>query len=95
MWIKKRSQFLLIKIKTERAGVTLPVSLFVLEDIVESLGDILSLLDYFIPASSKIPIRPREIARLCRTTLNELRNQGRWELVNIEYANTRIYIGFH
>lgn len=95
MWIKNRSQFLLIKIKTARAGITLPVSLFVLEDIVESLGDIISLLDYFIPASGKIPIRPGEIARLCRTALNELRNQGRWELVDIEVNNTRIYIGFY
>jgi len=96
MWTKKyRSQLLLVSIKTDGFRLTLPLSLYVLEELVNSLCDLLELADYIIPRTGKVHFRVVMIAKICRTMISELRNYGRWEMVEVEAANTRIHVGFY
>jgi len=96
MWNKRQlSQLLLVKINTGDFRLTLPISLLVLEDLVNSLGDLLELADLFIPGSAKLPFRLAWLAQFSRTMLAEMRSYGRWDLLEVEVPDTRIYVKFY
>jgi hypothetical protein len=89
----KRSRFILIKIKNERFGFVIPLPLFILEDVIDSFSDLLSLVDKVASGSWKLTLVT--ISSLLQQTIEELVVYGRWTMVDIEAEEVKVSIKFY
>ena len=110
MWTKLRqSHFLLIKIKAKgHFKLTLPVSLWTVDQLVESLTDLICFFEDILPRSAMlIPwkswdksnnssqrIKISKILIMVREILNELRSYGNWRIVEIDTEDAKVDIQF-
>lgn len=87
------SRLILIRVKNKRFGFVIPLPLFILEDLVDSLCDLLYLGEKAMGGTGKF--KPGVIIELFRQTLVELARYGRWKMVDIEVDKIRVSIEFY
>jgi hypothetical protein len=98
----------MIRIKKAGRGVALPVPLFVFDQLFEAFGDLLALIMDLLPSRSVriwrnkyepgIALDKSNITaflKLFKEFWDELRSNGRWQLIEIEAAGLRIDIRFY
>jgi len=96
MWTRKyRSQVMLVRIKTDGFRLTIPFSLYILEDLVYSISDLLELVDYLAPRKRESLSTFTKLGEIGRALVAELRDNGRWEMLDVEAENTRIHVVFY
>jgi hypothetical protein len=83
----------LIRIKNERFGFVVPLPLFILEDVIDSFSDLLSLVDKVARGSWKINFVT--IAELLQETIEVLVMYGHWTMVDIEAEEVKVSITFY
>lgn len=91
--------------------IIIPLPLFVLDETIKALADLMVLPDLLFPSwQQKIhqklvgkkwykEIQPqsslRDIVNLFRSLFNELRQYGRWRMVEVESGKDKVYIDFY
>lgn len=95
----RKSLFLVVRVKTSKMkrGLFIPMPLFVFDEVVRGLADLAELLMWLAPGlerrvSAHVGPRPVEWIRMVADIIPELRAYGRWTLVEVESADTRVYI---
>lgn len=92
---RRRSLWMLIRVRTEQMGITVPLPLFVLDLTLEALEDLFWLADRLVPGLTRRlaiqnarhvpePFEIRPLIGLCRDLLRELRRYGSWRMVAVE-----------
>lgn len=110
MWTKLRqSHFLLIKIKAKGYfKLTLPVSLWTVDQLIESLTDLIGFIEDILPQkATMIPwrswdkstnssqrVKVSNILTMVREVLTELRSYGNWRMVEIDTEDAKVDIQF-
>jgi len=88
MWNKRSSFFLLVSIRHKNRRFILPISLFVLEDILASLHSWIAFCSRLFPWLE----RPALVTALSLELLQELRRLGSWPLAEIHNNQSLISI---
>jgi hypothetical protein len=90
MWTRKhwqgyQSLFLLVRVRSGRFRLTLPVALFLFDETLEIFADWLWLVEKLIPVRiGGDYFLPHEMLGLGRELLGELRRHGRYSLVEVK-----------
>lgn len=98
----RKSLFLVVRVKKPemKRGLLIPLPLFVLDEVVQGLADMAELLMWLAPGlrrrvSAHLGPHPVEWIRTVAGIIPELRAYGRWTLVEVESANTRVYVSMY
>ncbi len=90
---EKKSRLLLIRIRHRRMSLTIPVALYIFEDLLRSFRELFLLGEKVFPGKNKFI--PSAVMELSLYAYQELIRHGRWEMVNIEVEKTRVLIEFY
>lgn len=93
MSTRKKSRLLLIKVRTKKIVFPIPLSLFVLEDFVESCSDLLQLGKLFTRGSTKFLVGAA--LNTIDAGMQELTCGGRWQMADIQTEDFKISINFY
>lgn len=97
---------MLIQIKTKGSiGFSIPISLFAIEQLMDSLLDLISLVEDIAPGAriswkswgkhrNGYHYKLSTIFILVKDILNELRSYGRWRMVEIDTEDAKVNIQF-
>jgi hypothetical protein len=91
MWNNRSSYFLLIQIRHQMVNITLPIPLFVLEDVLVALNDFGLLWGSFFPRQKL----PSLITTLCLELFQELRRFGSWRFVEVSAGESQVSIKYY
>ena len=90
MWTKGRTHFMLLGIRHQSFRFILPVPLFIFQDLLWSLSDLVELGTRAFPRQKL----PGIIMRSLMNILQELRQMGPWQLMAVSFGDSRISIDF-
>lgn len=98
IWVRK-SLFMVVHVKTSemKRGLIIPMPLFVLDEVIRDLAGLAELVLRLAPGlerrlSARLGAHPIEWIRMTAGLISEMRAYGRLTLVDVETADTRIYI---
>lgn len=91
MWNNRPSLFLLIKVRHRSLHLALPVALYVVDDLFQSLGDLAALAEWLFPRLRL----PGLAAAAALAGWRELRRLGRWRLLEVADKDLQISLSFH
>ena len=91
MWIKRRSYFVLLRVRHKSVRFILPVPLFIFEDLLWAITDLVAFGTFFFPRQKL----PGEIMRAIMNSLQSLRQMGAWKFVEISAGGSWISIDFN
>lgn len=87
----RRNFLLLIKLRHGSFGLVLPVALFVVDDLLQSLCDLAALGQWLFPRGKL----PGLIANHLLVSWRELRRLGRWQLLEVADSGFSISLSFY
>lgn len=91
MWNRKAAVFALIKIKHGPFRLVFPVPIFIFYELLEGILDLALLWARLFPSQNA----PALVLSLAFQMLAELRNLGRWELIDLTLGQDRVNISFY
>ncbi|SHK73903.1 hypothetical protein [Desulforamulus aeronauticus] len=91
MWNKPQNHFVLVKIHHGTWKLTFPIPLFIFDDIIKSVLDLVVLGECF---TSRLKL-PRMAISMVLQLFSEMRQLGRWQLADITFRQDQISISFY
>jgi hypothetical protein len=91
MSTNRPSYFLLIQLRHQRLNLTLPIPLFVLEDVLAGINDLGLLWSRFFPRQKL----PALFTTHCLELFQELRRFGSWQFLEAADGKSRISLKFY
>ena len=106
--LNRPSMFMLIRIfARKKFAFVLPISLWVINETLSSVADLVQVAEKFIPARAwaepvssehtpkSCPRRPSLIINMCLGFMRELQRYGRLRMVEVATADVKVYIDLY
>ncbi|ACV63322.1 hypothetical protein Dtox_2518 [Desulfofarcimen acetoxidans DSM 771] len=91
MWNKYQSHFVLVKVRHGVWKFIFPVPLFIFDDLLKSVLDLVVLGECF---TSRLKLLRMSISMVLQL-LYEIRQLGRWQMADITFCKNQISISFY
>jgi hypothetical protein len=91
MWTRRLSYFMIVRVRHKPVNFILPVPLFIFEDLIQAMGDLVTLWESFFPRHKLPGLAIVHVQDL----LHEIRQIGSWRLVDISDKEIQISISFY
>jgi hypothetical protein len=91
MWNKRLSYFMIVRVRHKPVNFILPVPLFIFEDLLQAMGDVVTLWESFFPRQKL----PGLVIAHVLALLHEIRQIGSWRLVELSDQEIQISISFY